>query len=171
VTDSTLGPREVARATGVSTDTLRHYERLGLLPAVHRTTSGYRRYAPAAVARVQMIQRALVMGFSLRDLKRVLAVRDAGGAPCRSVRALVGQRLVELGDRIDHLCALRDDLMSLVAEWDVTLEGTPERARAHLLERLPSFGEDGAKLTRKTRGLGATTPDRSISRQRASPKS
>jgi len=85
VTDSTLGPREVARATGVSTDTLRHYERLGLLPAVHRTTSGYRRYAPAAVARVQMIQRALVMGFSLRDLKRVLpcATRAARRAdPC-----------------------------------------------------------------------------------------
>ena len=159
MTDSTLGPREVARATGVSTDTLRHYERLGLLPDVHRTTSGYRRYAPAAVARVQMIQRALVMGFSLRDLKRVLAVRDAGGAPCRSVRALVGQRLQELNERLEHLRGLRDDLTDLVAEWDRTLAATPAGARAHLLEavepqRIARYGGDGAKLTRRTRGHG-----------------
>jgi DNA-binding transcriptional MerR regulator len=162
VTDSTLGPRDVARATGVSTDTLRHYERLGLLPAVHRTTSGYRRYAPAAVARVQMIQRALVMGFSLRDLKRVLAVRDAGGAPCRSVRALVGERLQELNERLEHLRALRDDLTDLVAEWDRTLASTPAGAPALLLEsvapqrivRYRESGGDGAKLTRRARGNG-----------------
>ena len=159
MTASTLGPREVARATGVSTDTLRHYERLGLLPAVHRTASGYRRYAPAAVARVEMIQRALVMGFSLRDLKRVLAVRDAGGAPCQSVRALVGERLRELTERLEHLRALRDDLIDLVAEWDRTLAATPPGKRAHLLEgveprRIAKYVGDGAKLTRRTRGHG-----------------
>jgi DNA-binding transcriptional MerR regulator len=166
-----LGPRELARATGVSTDTLRHYERLGLLPTVHRTGAGYRRYAPPAIARVQMIQRALVIGFSLGDLKRVLAVRDGGGAPCRSVRALVGQRLVELAERIEHLRALRDDLTALVAEWDVTLEGTPDGARAHLLDGLRSFGGDGEKLTRRTRRPGGSTQDRSTSRQRGSAKS
>jgi DNA-binding transcriptional MerR regulator len=138
VTETTLGPREVARATGVSTDTLRHYERLGLLPAGHRTASGYRRYPSAAVARVQMIQRALVIGFSLQDLKRVLTTRDRGGAPCRSVRALVGERLRELNERLDHLRALRDDLTGLVAEWDRTLAATPSGARAHLLEGLAS---------------------------------
>jgi MerR family copper efflux transcriptional regulator len=54
-----LGPRHVARATGVSTDTLRHYERQGLLPGVLRTSAGYRRYTSATVQRVLLIQRAL----------------------------------------------------------------------------------------------------------------
>ena len=136
----TLGPRDLARATGVSTDTLRHYERLGLLPRVPRTTAGYRRYPAASVARVQMIQRALVIGFSLKDLKRVLSVRDAGGAPCRTVRTLVGERLHELNDRLEHLQALRDDLTKLVAEWDETLANTPAGKRAHLLEGLGPSG-------------------------------
>ena len=102
-----MGPREVASATGVSTDTLRHYERNGLLPAVTRTEAGYRQYSAATVQRVLLIQRALVVGFSLADLKRVLGVRDKGGAPCRSVRELVGERLDELNRRIEELIALR----------------------------------------------------------------
>ena len=86
MTTTPMGPREVARTTGVSTDTLRHYERKGLLPGVTRTAAGYRRYSAATVERVLLIQRALVVGFSLADLKRVLGVRDRGGAPCQSVR-------------------------------------------------------------------------------------
>ena len=133
-----MGPRDVARATGVSTDTLRHYERKGLLPGVTRTASGYRQFTPATVQRVLLIQRALVVGFSLSDLQRVLAVRDRGGAPCRNVRNLVEQRLDELGTRIEHLIALRDDMRSLLEEWDATLATTPSGQRAHLLEGLGS---------------------------------
>src|SRR5262245_38447216 len=99
MTDSTFGPSEVARATGVSTDTLRHYERKGVLPRVPRTKAGSRRYSRAAVDRVLVIQRALVVGFSLDDLKRVFSIRDRGDAPCRSVRDLVGKRLNGLEQR------------------------------------------------------------------------
>ena len=135
-----LGPRDAARATGVSTDTLRHYERLGLLPGIERTAAGYRRYSAATVARVHVIQRALGIGFSLRDLKRVLIVRDAGGAPCRAVRELVGQRLGELNRRLEELHLLRDDLTALIADWDRTLAQTPPGRRAHLLDALASRG-------------------------------
>ena len=135
-TAASIGPRDAARATGVSTDTLRHYERLGLLPGIARTGAGYRRYSPATVARVQVIQRALSIGFSLKDLKRVLTVRDAGGAPCRTVRALVGERLIELNQRLDELHVLRDDLTALIADWDRTLAQTPPGVRAHLLDAL-----------------------------------
>lgn len=131
-----MGPRELARATGVSTDTLRHYERKGLLPRVTRTAAGYRQYPAAAVERVLLIQRALVVGFSLTDLKRVLETRDRGGAPCRSVRALVGERLDRLNQRIEEMRRLRDDLGELLAEWDARLAGTPEGKRAHLLDTL-----------------------------------
>ena len=72
-----VSPKALADATGVSTDTLRHYERLGLLPGVTRTRSGYRRYPPALVDRVRVIQRALVVGFSLRELASVLRLARA----------------------------------------------------------------------------------------------
>jgi MerR family transcriptional regulator, Zn(II)-responsive regulator of zntA len=135
-----MGPRDVARATGVSTDTLRHYERHGLLPAVTRTAAGYRRYSAAAVPRVLLIQRALVVGFSLAELKRVLGVRDTGGAPCASVRALVGARLEQLNGRIEELVALREELRALLQQWDLTLAKTPQGQPAHLLESLASQG-------------------------------
>jgi len=105
-----MGPRDVAKATGVSTDTLRHYERKGLLPRITRTAAGYRQYSAATVDRVLLIQRALIVGFSLADLKRVLAVRDRGGSPCAGVRVLVGERLEQLNRRIEEMLALRDEL-------------------------------------------------------------
>jgi len=131
-----MGPRDVARATGVSTDTLRHYERKGLLPGVTRTAAGYRCYSAATVERVLLIQRALVVGFSLTDLKRVLGVRDRGGAPCQSVRTLVGERLDGLNQRIEELLTLRDELRLLLADWDGRLSKTEQGQRANLLETL-----------------------------------
>jgi MerR family transcriptional regulator, Zn(II)-responsive regulator of zntA len=131
-----IGPREAAKATGVSTDTLRHYERMALLPGVTRTAPGYRRYSPATVERVLLIQRALVVGFSLADLKRVLNVRDRGGAPCASVRSILAARLEQLNRRIEELSALRDELRVLAVDWEKRLTKTPTGARAHLLETL-----------------------------------
>jgi DNA-binding transcriptional MerR regulator len=136
MTETTLAPSQVARATGVSTDTLRHYERLGLLSRVARTPAGYRRYSLPTVDRVLLIQRALVVGFSLNDLKRVLTIRDNGGVPCRGVRELVGRRLDSLEDRIQELMRLRDELRLLVKEWDATLSATPSGQPARLLETL-----------------------------------
>ena len=133
---STMGPRDVARATGVSTDTLRHYERKGLLPRVERTAAGYRRYSAATVQRVLLIQRALVVGFSLADLTRVLTMRDRGGRPCHDVRELVGRRLAGLDRRIEELLALRDELRGMLAEWDDRLSQTPRGERAYLLDTL-----------------------------------
>jgi len=136
MTATAMGPRDVARTTGVSTDTLRHYERKGLLQGVTRTAAGYRRYSAATIERVLLIQRALVVGFSLADLKRVLGVRDRGGAPCHSVRALVAERLDGLTQRIDELIALRDELRLLLTEWDGRLSKTATGQRANLLETL-----------------------------------
>ena len=67
---------QLAHLTGLSTDTLRHYERLGLLPLPQRTAGNYRYYSPASQQRVELIQRALTTGFSLSELKTILAVRD-----------------------------------------------------------------------------------------------
>ena len=149
-----IGPRDVARTTGVSTDTLRHYERKGLLPGVTRTAAGYRRYSPATVERVLLIQRALVVGFSLADLKRVLGVRDQGGAPCERVRALVGERLDGLNQRIEALLALRDELRLILAEWDGRLSKTAKGQRVNLLESLGTRAViEGTRRRRQDRSL------------------
>lgn len=71
---------QLARLTGVSTDTLQHYERLGLLPLPSRTAGNYREYSSISRQRVELIRRALAIGFSLSELRGILAVRDRGGA-------------------------------------------------------------------------------------------
>lgn len=141
----TLGPGALAELTGVSTDSLRHYEKKGLLAKPHRTDAGHRRYPPEAVDRVRLIQRALVIGFSLAELARVLRERDRGGAPCRAVRSLVGARRADLDRQIQDLIALRGELDGLISGWDARLAVTPPGKQAHLLQALTT------KITRITK--------------------
>lgn len=141
---------ELAQLAGVSTDTLRHYERKGVLARPRRSPSGYRQYAPAAVERVLLVRRALGVGFSLDDLARVLSVRDRGAAPCREVRALAAAKLAEVEERLAQLVELREQLRSILKEWDVRLSRTSKGVRAGLLESLAagsvvtSVGKQGA---------------------------
>jgi DNA-binding transcriptional MerR regulator len=131
-----MAPREVARQCGVSADTLRHYERKGVLPRPARTSRGYRRYPPESVARVLLVQRALVVGFTLDELARVFRQRDRGDPPCRTVRDLVSARLADLETRLAQLTALRRELRQLLATWDRTLAATVAGQPAHLLHSL-----------------------------------
>ena len=133
---STLTPRELAASAGISTDTLRYYERRGVLRPPARTRSGYRRYPASAAARVMLIRRALAIGFSIKDLATVFSERDAGGAPCRKVRAIVGDRLARIDAELDALTALKVELTALVQEWDARLAETPPNKQAKLLESL-----------------------------------
>jgi len=127
---------ELARMCGISTDSLRHYERAGVLPRPRRTPGGYRQYPPEAFKRVQLVRRALEIGFTLDELAQILRVRDAGGAPCREVRALAEAKLQQVKAKIDDLCALRDHMGRILADWDRRLTQTQLGARAGLLEAL-----------------------------------
>jgi DNA-binding transcriptional MerR regulator len=126
----------LARLAGVSADTLRFYERKGLLPRPPRGSNNYRRYPSSALDRVRVIQRALDAGFTIAELARVLKERDAGGAPCRSVLGIARARLDELDARIDGLVALRASLRRVVSEWERRLAATPAGNRAGLLDGL-----------------------------------
>lgn len=133
---TTLSPRELAASAGVSTDTLRHYERSGVLPKPARTRAGYRRYPADSVTRVALVRRALAIGFSIKDLARVFRERDAGGAPCRKVRAIVGDRLARIDAEMAALVTLKADLTDLLADWDAKLDRTPAHQPARLLDSL-----------------------------------
>ncbi len=100
---------ELAKLTGVSTDTLRFYERNRLLPFAPRAANGYRCYPPESLERVLLIRRALGLGFSVAELARVLKARDSGGAPCKTVRALAGEKLEQIEAQMKELLRFRKE--------------------------------------------------------------
>lgn len=120
----------------MSTDTLRHYERKGVLARPRRGGNGYRQYPPEAHARVLLVRRALAVGFTLDELARIVSARDRGAAPCREVRELAAAKLAAVEERLTQLTELRDELRATLAEWDRRLENTPAGRRAGLLEVL-----------------------------------
>jgi len=136
----------LAKLVGVSPDTLRLYERRGLLPAPLRSTNGYRCYSADAHLRVRLIRAALSIGFTLDELAQILKSRDRGGAPCHKVRNLAASKLKTLEQQIEHLRALRDQLRELLEGWDSLLAQTPKSGRANLLEKLAAAPENSRTL-------------------------
>lgn len=131
---------ELATAAGVSTDTLRHYERIGLLPKVRRSAANYREYPAGTLRRVRTIRQALALGFSLRELSQIFKERDSGGRPCEEVRRLGAVKLAQLEERIAALRTLRDRMRDVLFDWDRRLENSPAEP-ARLLESLENTVE------------------------------
>jgi len=131
-----LSSGQLAAAAGVSADTLRHYERIGVLREAERSANGYRRYPPAALQRVRMIRGALAVGFTLEELAGILRQRQAGTPPCRRVHAMATEKLATIERRIDDLIGLRDAMRSMLDRWSSDLASTSEGHPAHLLETL-----------------------------------
>jgi MerR family copper efflux transcriptional regulator len=105
---------QLARQAGVAIDTVRYYERQGLLPPPERQESGYRRYGAEDVTRLRFIRRAKDLGFTLleiQDLLKLSAVRHGDRA---EVRAVAQQRLVDIERRLQELEAMRAALAGLV---------------------------------------------------------
>lgn len=132
---------ELARLTGVSADTLRHYEKLGILPASPRTESGYRMFPPSAVERVQLVQRSLQLGFSLKELAEILRTHDGGGVPCHRVLNLAEQKLQSLETQIRDLCKTQRYMRSLVHAWRRELKHTAPGSKGKLLHSLVGQGK------------------------------
>jgi MerR family Zn(II)-responsive transcriptional regulator of zntA len=123
---------EVARACGVSADTIRYYEKHGVIASV-RSSNGYRAYPDDVVRRVSILRRALAIGFSVEDVAGFFRQRNAGHAPCLKVRAVAQAKLEEIDARIAEMIALRDHLAEILRDWDVRLAGGEP---GHLLEAL-----------------------------------
>jgi len=129
---------QLARLSGVSTDSLRHYERLGLLPIAPRSAAKYRDYPAVSVQRVQLIQRALNVGFSLGDFRKILGIRDRGGIPCQQVRSVLSEKIREIELRLKSLTLMRRELRRISKDWDKRLSRAPNGQAARLLENLPA---------------------------------
>lgn len=131
-----LSAGELARRSGVSTDTLRHYETKGVIKRPPRQANGYRSYPPETLQRVQLVRRSLTIGFTLDELAEVLRIREGGGAPCRKVRDLAAKKLESIEERLKELIAVRDELKATLKDWDARLAKARPNQRSRLLENL-----------------------------------
>ena len=104
---------ELARATGTKAETIRYYEREGILPAADRTDSNYRDYSAGHLATLTFVRRARELGFSMAQVRELLALSDHDDKPCEDVDQLVKQQLFEVERKIADLSALRGELAEL----------------------------------------------------------
>lgn len=113
---------QVAEQAGVNTQTLRYYERRGLLPDPGRTSTGYRTYTPDAVRVVRFIKRGQELGFTLDEIEVLLDLAEGGPDSCDAAQQLAAEKITQLDGKIASLMAMRDSLDRL--------HGTCTRPRA-----------------------------------------
>ncbi|MEO9010705.1 MAG: heavy metal-responsive transcriptional regulator [Nakamurella sp.] len=109
---------EVAASAGLQTQTIRFYERKGLLPEPGRSANGYRVYEPTTLARLQFIRRGQGAGLTLEEIATILRLRAEGVSPCIHVRALLSAKLFEVQERQRELAALESELEYLIKRSD-----------------------------------------------------
>ncbi|ODU25294.1 MAG: hypothetical protein ABS95_00635 [Verrucomicrobia bacterium SCN 57-15] len=108
---------DLAKLAGVKTDTIRFYEKTGLLPAPERKASGYRVYDEPAVRQVRFIKRAQALGFTLDEIRRILNLRGRGQPTCRCVMAMAEATLSETESKLKEMQHFADGLRKNLARW------------------------------------------------------
>jgi MerR family copper efflux transcriptional regulator len=103
----------LAERSGLSTQTIRYYESIELLPAPDRTPSGYRTYAADAEARLRFIRDAQAAGLTLAEVHTLLSMKDAGLATCSHTLSLLDRHVVEIDAQIERLQAARAEMLTL----------------------------------------------------------
>lgn len=106
----------LARGAGVGAETLRYYERLGLIRPQRRTESNYRLYGIEAARRLAFIRRAQALGFSLEEIRELLSLHHRADAGAAEVKAIAERRIREVEARLDDLERMRDGLQALAAQ-------------------------------------------------------
>lgn len=109
---------QVAKQAGVNIQTVRFYERKGLVTPASRRASGYRQYTPEAVKRIQFIKHAQEIGFSLREIEDLLSLRVDPGMTCADVKTRAEEKMAEVERKITKLQHMQRALEALVAQCD-----------------------------------------------------
>lgn len=132
---------ELAEAVSLPTKTIRYYEEIGLLPEPERRPNGYRTYDDSACERLRFVKAAQAVGFSLGEIKEIVAYRDRGEEPCAHVLDLVDRRAREIADRIAALQRMQGDLRRLSSR----ARSVPHHRSSycHIIESGHPIGEAG----------------------------
>ncbi len=125
---------ELAKQANVHVETLRYYERLGLIPKPHRTVSNYRVYSSENLRRVKFIKQGQELGFSLNEIKKLLALRATPRARCADVRTYAAHKIEDIDGKIRSLARMRKTLKKLIAECS----GDGPATQCPILESLDS---------------------------------
>lgn len=120
---------KVAKQAGFNPRTIRYYETLGLLAPPLRSESRYRIYAPQTVELLRFIKKAKTLGFTLTEIREIIALRQRGDLPCPHVHRLLTERVQALSRQIQALSVLRDELKGLAKKS----AGRPRTAQATLV--------------------------------------
>lgn len=142
----------LARRVGVSPDTVRYYEKAGLLPEPERTAADYRAYDESAVDRLRFIQDAQRLGLRLREIKTLLEVRDTGQCPCEPAGQLLHTHIAEIDRELARLRALRRELVTMADR--LAVQDCPEPVPGTWLPKTSTGGGEDMM----TRALGRICP-------------
>jgi Cu(I)-responsive transcriptional regulator len=107
---------DLARATGTKIETVRYYERVGLLPMPARTAGNYRIYSEENLRRLSFVRRARDLGFSLDQVRELLRLADQRDQPCEEVDVIAREHLTEVERKISDLTALGDELRHIIGQ-------------------------------------------------------
>ncbi|MFQ5759375.1 MAG: heavy metal-responsive transcriptional regulator [Acidiferrobacterales bacterium] len=116
---------EISERLALSVDTLRYYEKIGLLPRVPRNASGLRVYNDKDISRLMFIRRAQKMNFTLAEIGQLLKMREAPQKARTKARKLTQQKLAEIETCLTDLKALRDELRLLLSRCAISMDGCP----------------------------------------------
>lgn len=128
---------KLAQQGGVNVETIRYYERHGVLPKPPRTPSGYRMFPADAVRRLRFIRRGQELGFTLKEIKELLNITVKRGATCTDVRHKAEAKIADVDAKIRHLGAIREALRRITA----TCSGKGPVTNCTILEALNGDGE------------------------------
>lgn len=129
---------ELADAAGVGVETIRFYEREGLLPEPPRSDAGYRLYEPQAVRRVRFIRRAKDLGFTLAETGELLALRVDDASGCRDVEARALRKVADIEEKMIELSSMKRALQTLIR----ACAANEETGECPILESLDQEGEE-----------------------------
>ncbi|MEG3081400.1 MerR family DNA-binding protein [Halomonas sp. 5021] len=133
---------ELAKRGGVTAETVRHYTREQLLAPKRHPDNGYQLYSATDLERLLFIQRARKLGFSVAEIRDILAHADQGDSPCPLVRDLLANRLPQIRAQIQELEALAQRMEQALESWQHMPDGTPDgHSLCRLIESFPEKQE------------------------------
>jgi MerR family Zn(II)-responsive transcriptional regulator of zntA len=114
--------REIAAKIGVQPESIRYYERIGLLPKARRTSAGYRVFTREHLERVELIKKMQALGFSLREIREMLELKFSRGHSCQNVRDHLKQKLELIDGQIEGLRSFRHEVAQALKTCEQSLK-------------------------------------------------
>ena len=151
--------------SGVPSRTIRYYEGIGLLHPTLRNRHGYRLYTSDINDRLLFIKTARRVGFSLKEIQKVLEIAEEEGTPCREVLQMIKQKRKELDQQIAHLMALKSRLDQLLDQWKT---GIPDRSKGEVCLLIENLNERGCQTWEPNINKLKSSPPRAHSAKKRS---